>query len=72
MMFELTGGKAVFSFGRNDEEKACLAAEKCAFFRADCEDETESDERSCYNCAYRRWTAESFQCVKGGVTDEKE
>jgi hypothetical protein len=45
------------------EEKQ-TAAEVCPVFLADDEDEWVSDDPvSCFNCRFRRWTAESFICV---------
>lgn len=55
-----------FLFGKKDFDKSVSAAEYCRFFEHDNDEEEEiSDiERSCYNCLYRKWTAESFICVK--------
>jgi len=37
----------------------------CQNFRIDDEDELVTDQdRSCYNCRYRRWTINSFVCLK--------
>jgi hypothetical protein len=45
-----------------------LAAQKamaCAHFTLDDEDELVSDEEiTCLNCRYRRWTQETFTCMK--------
>lgn len=66
-MFEITDGKAVWRGGKEDYEKAADTAAACSAFRADCEEECVADEEaSCYNCRYRRWTRESFVCMKGG------
>lgn len=55
-----------FLYGKNDTVKACEAARLCPDFTEDCEDECVSDELvSCHNCRYRRWTHESFDCMKG-------
>ncbi len=55
----------VFVGGKNDWDGAAKAAGNCADFRADVEEELVIDEPlSCYNCRYRRWTAESFTCQK--------
>lgn len=55
-----------FLYGKNDGEKAHTVAGSCPDFREDNEDECVSDEPiSCYNCRYRRWTQESFDCMKG-------
>jgi hypothetical protein len=67
-MFNQTNGKTVFIYGRDNYAKAEEAAAKCGCFTFDCEEECLADEEvSCYNCRYRRWTAESFECLKGGV-----
>lgn len=40
-------------------------AKNCTFFIADVEEEIiTDDEISCYNCRFRRWTANSFACCK--------
>lgn len=44
---------------------AVQAAMACAHFALDDEDELVSDEEiTCLNCRYRRWTQESFLCMK--------
>jgi len=56
----------VFAGGQQSWQAAEREAMRCASFRADEEDEWAADEpRSCYNCRYRRWTVESFACLKG-------
>jgi hypothetical protein len=53
-----------FPGGKEDWEGAARAAEDCQSFLPDVEEEKVADAaRSCYNCRYRRWTAESFTCV---------
>lgn len=48
------------AFGIAAEEAAA-----CAHFGEDYEEECFClPERSCYNCRYRRWTKESFECLK--------
>lgn len=65
-MWRITKGKKTFLYGNNDNENARKAAEACPDFRPDCEDEqVAGDPVSCYNCRYRRWTRESFDCMKG-------
>jgi len=52
-----------FSAGKESWELAAAQAEACRLFRQDVEEELVSDdESSCYNCRYRRWTADSFLC----------
>lgn len=54
------------TYKNDDLEKAHKAAVSCPDFREDCEDECVSDDPvSCYNCRYRRWTYEGFDCLKG-------
>ena len=49
----------------NNEIQAVQDAEACTHFTLDDEDELVSDEeRTCLNCRYRRWTQESFLCMK--------
>lgn len=63
--FVLRGNQWVFRAGRNDLPAARAQAASCEFFAEDDEDE-QIDEMlcSCYNCAYRRWLADSFHCTK--------
>ena len=65
MFFQQENEKKIFLFGQNAEAEAEQAAQNCAAFRLDYEEElATTTERSCYNCRYRRWTADSFQCMK--------
>lgn len=64
-MWDVTDGRKVWRGGKADFAKAAEAAERCAAFSADCEEECVADDDvSCYNCRYRRWTRESFVCMK--------
>jgi hypothetical protein len=57
-------GNKVFRHGHDAFSQASEAALNCDGFRADVEEEWVADEeRSCYNCRLRRWTAESFVCL---------
>lgn len=57
--------KKIFKFGQSNYKMARVAAEDCSLFLADDEDEqVDSVLESCYNCKYRRWTADSFQCLR--------
>ncbi len=59
-------GSRLFRSGREDFAAAARAALSCAVFRPDEEDEWVTDEEcSCYNCRFRRWTADSFMCQSG-------
>lgn len=65
-MWKEQNGTTAFLGGKEDDEAAAACAERCGQFQADCEEEQAADEeRSCYNCRYRRWTKESFVCMKG-------
>lgn len=57
-------GKKEFRHGQEAFGLASTAASGCGDFRPDVEEEWVADEeRSCYNCRLRRWTAESFVCL---------
>lgn len=58
-------GKKTFLFGKENYRLAAEASRQCMSFVCDDEDETVcDDEQSCYNCRYRRWTIDSFECLK--------
>ncbi len=66
MMWIKENGKTVFAGGKTAFEAAAHCAETCPSYSEDCEDETVcDDEKSCYDCRYRRWTEKSFECMKG-------
>ncbi len=55
----------IFKFGLDDFEKSRQSCQNCASFSPDDEVEWVDDvENSCYNCRYRRWTANSFICMQ--------
>ena len=57
--------KMIFAGGKDSFADASRIASECVDFTEDCEDELFcDDEISCYNCRYRRWTQNSFQCIK--------
>lgn len=59
-----TQGRKEFRHGQEAYCQASDAANVCGGFRPDVEEEWVADEeRSCYNCRLRRWTAESFVCL---------
>ncbi len=65
MMFDIIDGKKIFRFGKTSYGEAAEAAKNCDAFRQDYEEEViTDDEKSCYNCRYRRWTKDGFQCMK--------
>jgi len=54
-----------FRLGHEAFDAAAEAAQSCQNFKIDDEDELVTDQdRSCYNCRYRRWTTDSFVCLK--------
>jgi hypothetical protein len=65
-MWRIEQNRKAFVYGKEDPVRARQAAESCPDFREDCEAECVNDDPvSCYNCRYRRWTCESFDCMKG-------
>jgi hypothetical protein len=67
-------GNWVFIAGKEAADEARTQALQCRYFAEDDEDEQVDDvPRSCYNCAYRRWTSTSFQClaINSVITNEK-
>lgn len=56
-----------FLHGKTSPELAVIAASDCGRFVRDDEEECISEDCSCYNCRYRRWTKDSFECMREGV-----
>jgi len=57
-------GAREFALGKESWAAAARAAAECLRFAADVDEELiAEDERSCYNCRYRRWSATSFTCL---------
>lgn len=57
-------GTREFTMGQESWGAAASAALECRSFAEDVEEElVAEDERSCYNCRYRRWNAASFTCL---------
>lgn len=55
----------LFLPGRDAPEAAAEAALECGGFRRDYEEECFAEQEvTCYNCRYRRWTRDSFECMK--------
>ena len=53
-------------------DRTCYIAENCAYYTLDNdEDELYTDESTitCYNCRYRRWLQEGFECMKNQLKD---
>jgi hypothetical protein len=66
-MFEKRNEKMTFIYGRENYEKAIEQALTCKDFILDKDEDelvTSTKKNSCYNCLYRRWTRESFVCLK--------
>jgi hypothetical protein len=58
-------GRKSFRHGKDTPRLAADAAKRCGAFCPDDEEEWEADEDvSCYNCRFRRWTADSFDCMR--------
>lgn len=58
-------GQSEYAGGKEDWERVAQIARLCKEFVLDDEDELVSDEeRSCYNCRFRRWTKSSFVCMR--------
>lgn len=52
-----------FNYGRDNYEKSRISASHCIYFQEDDEDEqVDPVLLSCYNCIYRRWLSDSFEC----------
>lgn len=64
MWFTNDKDQKAFLHGQEAFGLASELASACGGFRPDVEEEWVADEeRSCYNCRLRRWTAESFVCL---------
>ena len=51
--------------GRDAPHEAEHAARECDLFSRDDEEECfASEDITCYNCRYRRWTSDSFECMR--------
>ncbi|WP_239027603.1 hypothetical protein [Geomonas diazotrophica] len=58
-------GNREFAHGKEAWVLAAEQAGACALFVADVEEEqVVEEELSCYNCRYRRWSVESFTCLR--------
>lgn len=66
-MFEKVGDYYLFTHGKTAYPHAVQTAQRCFFFKLDNDEDelvTSTAENSCYNCLYRKWTQESFICMK--------
>ncbi|WP_035386911.1 hypothetical protein [Ferrimonas senticii] len=63
--FHTIDGHWRFNGDPSDLARSRASANQCHQFHADDEDEQVDDvERSCVNCAYRRWHQSGFDCLK--------
>ena len=54
-----------------DLRAASSLAAHCAAYSIDDDDEDYCDRaRTCFNCRYRRWLADGFECAKGLMSPE--
>ncbi|MCX5806015.1 MAG: hypothetical protein NT010_08110 [Proteobacteria bacterium] len=62
-------GNIRFCGAVEDDEDILAASEiaaKCPAYSIDDDDEDYCDgARTCFNCRYRRWLADGFECMKG-------
>lgn len=57
----------IFKYGKEAYAKAIEQAISCGIFVLDKDEDecvTSIETNSCYNCLYRRWTKDSFMCMK--------
>jgi len=60
-------GNYIFIYGKTAYEHAKDFASKCSDFVLDKDEDecvTSTQLPSCYNCLFRRWTNQSFICMK--------
>jgi len=63
-MFITDNNRKEFKYGLKNYEASRKCAGLCDQFKADDEDEqVDSVLVSCYNCIYRRWKMETFECM---------
>ncbi|WP_107697876.1 molybdopterin biosynthesis protein MoeB [Campylobacter concisus] len=57
--------KNEFKYSKFNYEKTHQIAQNCAKFKLDSDEEETScgGETSCYDCAFRRWSKDSFICM---------
>jgi hypothetical protein len=67
-MFEYDAyGNFIFIHGKTAYERAKHVASNCSDFTLDKDEDewvTSASSPSCYNCLFRRWTHQSFICMK--------
>ncbi|MGA1933648.1 molybdopterin biosynthesis protein MoeB [Arcobacter sp. YIC-464] len=66
-MFEVKDGLKYFIHGKESYKKAVEQASSCKEFILDKDEDelvTSVQKNSCYNCLFRRWTSQSFTCMK--------
>ena len=67
-------GNLVFLHGKTAYEKAQNGASLCEYFHLDPDEDeciTSTHISSCYNCLFRRWTHQSFICMKKSRYEKK-
>lgn len=66
-MFEKIETNFIFAYGKTAYPHAIQTAQRCFFFKLDSDEDelvTSTVQNSCYNCLYRKWTQDSFICMK--------
>ncbi|MCX6062295.1 MAG: molybdopterin biosynthesis protein MoeB [Campylobacterales bacterium] len=69
-MFTQENEILLFQYGKDNYQKAIDAA--CETFELDKDEDelvTATTQNSCYNCLFRRWTRESFMCMKKSANE---
>lgn len=67
MKFEYFDKTGVFLKGKFDYLSAKILAKRCDKFTLDNDEDEivcDTSEPSCYNCLFRRWKKDSFECLK--------
>lgn len=58
-------GNIYFTEGKDNQVVSRQVAENCNDFVKDVEEEMVDEvDLSCYNCLFRRWTRDTFMCMK--------
>lgn len=66
-MFKIENEKYIFKNGKENYKLAVEQAISCKDFILDNDEDelvTDTNSNSCYNCLFRKWTKESFICLK--------
>ncbi|WP_172197278.1 molybdopterin biosynthesis protein MoeB [Campylobacter sp. RM16188] len=65
--FDCFDERGVFLKGKFDYESAKILAKECDKFLLDSDEDEivcDTSKPSCYNCLFRRWNKDSFECLK--------